>query len=154
MKRFRINLTRLVILTLIVLFIINLAYLFNGTGQSLSDYHFRSGFFQNLQQGKLISSIPLPLPAPFIDGFDIVKYMLSLGSGHEETSHRSYLLGKYFTGNSVPYYYSAVLLFKTPLTVLFLAGCDDLLCKRDVFKGKFFYYRLPISIGCFLSSFF
>jgi len=155
LKRFKINLTRLVILTLIVLFIINLSYLFNGTGQSLSEYHFHSGLFQSLQQKKLISSIPLPLPAPFIDGFDIVKYMLSLGSGHEETSHRSYLFGKYFTDNSVPYYYSAVLLFKTPLTVLFLLlGVIIVYVKEMLSKESFFIIGFPLALAVFFLLFF
>jgi hypothetical protein len=155
LKRWKINLARLVILILIILFIINLAFLFNGTGRSLSQYDFRSAFFQHLQQVKLINSLPLPLPAPFIEGFDIVKYMLSLGSGHEETSYRSYLFGKYFTGNAVPYYYSAIILFKTPLTVLLLlAGVIIAYAKRFFSKKNFFITGFPLALALFFIIFF
>ena len=119
-KRFKVNLGRFVIFMLIVLFIINIAFLFNGTGQSLSEYHLRSTTFQNIQHWQFINKIPLPLPVPFIDGFDMVKHMLSMGSGNPEVSGRSYLLGNYFTGNALWYYYSVIILFKTPLTVLLM----------------------------------
>ena len=125
-KRFRINLGRLAVFTLIVLVIINIAFLFNGTGQSFSQYQFRSTTFQNIQQWSILNKIPLPLPVPFIEGFDLVKHMLSLGSGNPEVSGRSYLLGNYFTGNSLWYYYSVVILFKTPL-----AGIADADCSTD-----------------------
>lgn len=119
-KDIRINLIRLLVLFCIVCLIINLGFLFNGFGKSLDDYSFNSKFFQGLQHLKGFNQIPLPLPAPFVEGFDQVKYMLSLGSGNEIVSPRSYLFGKYFTGNGLWYYYPVVFLFKTPLTILIL----------------------------------
>jgi len=116
-SRFRINLGRLLALTGIVLLMINIAFLFNGTGRPLDAYHFSSNFFIRMKAWPLISHLPMPLPVPFLEGFDQVKYMLSLGSGHEETSARSYLFGSYFTGKGVWYYYPCVILFKTPLSI-------------------------------------
>lgn len=116
-SRFRINLGRLLVLIGVVLLVINIAFLFNGTGRPLHAYHFRSSFFIQMKDWPLISYLPLPLPVPFLEGFDQVKYMLSLGSGHVETSARSYLFGNYFTGKGVWYYYPCVILFKTPLSV-------------------------------------
>lgn len=117
LSRFRMNLGRLLVLTGVVLLVINVAFLFNGTGRCLDDYHFRSSFFMKMKDWPLISHLPLPLPVPFLEGFDQVKYMLSLGSGHMETSARSYLFGNYFTGKGAWYYYPCVILFKTPLSI-------------------------------------
>src|SRR5690606_14523158 len=118
-KNIGINFARLGVLTLIVLLVINAAFLFHGTGKSLAQYKFKSETFQSFQQG-FLSKVPVPLPAPFIEGYDGVKYMLSLGSGHGNVSGRSYLFGEYFTGNSKWYYYPALISFKTPLSLLIL----------------------------------
>lgn len=115
-SRWKINFTRLICLALVCLFIINLAFLFRGSFMSLDDYEFRSEAFRNFQD-KAFSAVPLPFPSPFIEGFDLVKYMLSLGSGNVEVSPRSYLLGNYFTGK-VWYYYPVIIFLKTPIVVL------------------------------------
>ena len=153
-KRFKINLGRLAVFTLIVLVIINIAFLFNGTGQSLSQYHFRSTTFQNIQQWPFLNKIPLPLPVPFIEGFDLVKHMLSMGSGNPEVSGRSYLLGNYFTGNSLWYYYSSIILFKTPLTVLLmLVAVLFLYLKKPFSKNNFYTTGYPLLIAFFFIIF-
>jgi hypothetical protein len=153
-KRFRVNLGRFAVFTLIALFIINIAFLFNGMGQSLSEYHFRSSTFQNIQQWRLINKIPLPLPVPFIDGFDMVKHMLSMGSGNPEVSGRSYLLGNYFTGNALWYYYSVIILFKTPLTVLLmLAAVLIAYFKYPFSKTNFFTTGFPLLLAFFFILF-
>ena len=153
-KRFKINLVRLVLFTLIVLVIINIAFLFNGTGHPLNGYDFRSTTFQHIQQWQLINNIPLPLPVPFIDGFDLVKHMLSMGSGNPEVSGRSYLLGNYFTGNAVGYYYSVIILFKTPLTVLLMLVAVLLTYFKNLFsKTNFFITGFPLLLACFFVIF-
>ena len=153
-KRFKVNLGRLAVFTLIVLVIINIAFLFNGTGQSLSQYQFRSSTFQNIQQWSILNKIPLPLPVPFIEGFDLVKHMLSMGSGNAEVSGRSYLLGNYFTGNSLWYYYSVVILFKTPLTVLMmLAAVLIVYFKKPFSKTNFFTTGFPLLVAFFFIIF-
>jgi 4-amino-4-deoxy-L-arabinose transferase-like glycosyltransferase len=116
-SHFRINLWRLAVFVAVVLLVINTAFLFSGSGRALANYDFKSGFFLQMKSWPVISQLPLPLPAPFVDGFDQVKYMLGLGSGHAETSPRSYLFGMYFTGNGPWYYYPCVILFKTPLSI-------------------------------------
>src|SRR4029079_18129164 len=65
-KRFRVNFARLFVFILVVLLIINIAFLFNGTGQSLSEYHFKSGTFLSIRQWQFINRVPLPLPVPFV----------------------------------------------------------------------------------------
>ncbi|PZR25631.1 MAG: hypothetical protein DI535_17590 [Citrobacter freundii] len=116
-SHFRKNLLRFVVFISVVLLVINIAFLFDGTGRALADYDFKSNFFLQMKTWPVISRLPLPLPAAFVDGFDQVKYMLGLGSGHSETSPRSYLFGEFFTGNGPWYYYPCVILFKTPLGV-------------------------------------
>jgi hypothetical protein len=110
-RRIQINLSRLFVFIIVVVFFINAAFLFNGTGRSLEHYSFYSDFFQSVQQWRFVNAIPFPLPVPFVEGFDLVKYMLQLGSGHQETSPPSYILGSFFTGKGPWYYYPLILLF-------------------------------------------
>lgn len=144
-RTWRINLARIFTLGVITLFIINLAFLFKGTGMSLSQYEFFSSFFRKLQSTG-ISEIPLPLPAPFIQGYDILNYLVSLGSGHEFVSARSYLLGDYFTGGRW-YYYPVVLFFKTPLSVILLLGV--ILVKLFRKPAPFFKTAYPVTLALF-----
>jgi len=157
-NKLKLNLLRLLVHILIVLFIINTAFLFNGTGRPFAVYDFKSETFQHFQQWGILNKIPLPLPAPFIEGFDSVKYLISMGSGHAEVSGRSYLFGKYFTGNTLWYYYSVVLLFKTPLTVLLMlfavliAYIKKLFSKENFFALGFllilaFFFIICISLN-------
>jgi len=154
LKRFKVNLGRLATLILIALVIINIAFLFSGTGQSLREYHFRSTTFQNMQQWPIINIIPLPLPEPFIEGFDLVKHMLSMGSGNLKVSGRSYLLGHYFTGNALWYYYSVVIFFKTPLTVLLMLVAVLMAYFKNPFsKNNFFTTGSPLLLAFFFIIF-
>ncbi len=152
-NRFGINLIRLLVFILVVLLIINIAFLFNRTGQSLSEYQFKSKTFMNIQQWQFINKIPLPLPAPFIDGYDLVKNMLNMGSGNPEVSGRSYLFGKYFTGSKW-YYYSVVLFFKTPLTVLCLLAAVIIAYLKNPFsKTNYFSTGFPLLLAFFFIIF-
>ncbi len=152
-SRSRINLARLLVFISVVLVIINIAFLFNGTGQSLSEYHFKSDTFLSIRQWQVINKIPLPLPAPFVEGYDLVKNMLSMGSGNPEVSGRSYLFGHYFTGSKW-YYYSVVLFFKTPLTVLILlAAVVVTYLKNPFLKTNFFSTGFPLSLAFFFIIF-
>lgn len=146
--RFRLNLLRLVVFCALVLLSINLCYLFDGTGMTLSAYDFKSEFFKDLQEVKLLSRVPLPLPEPFVQGFDFIRFMLGLGSGHKETSPQSYLFGFYFTGNGPWYYYPCVILFKTPLSVLVLLLL--LLWKRkNPTVNSFWRSGFPLAVALF-----
>ncbi len=155
LKRIRINLVRLALLIFIVLFIINLGFLFNGTGRSLSEYEFRSDFFRRFQEWGAFSKLPLPLPVPLIEGLDLVKNMLQMGSGHNEVSTRSYLFGNYFTGNGPWYYYPSIILFKTPLSVLILFFTVVVITIKGLArKENFFHTAYPITVAlCFVLFF-
>jgi hypothetical protein len=154
LQNLRLNLLRLMVMTAIVLLIINAGYLFNGTGRPLIGYQFKSVTFQQLQQWSWFNRIPLPLPAPFLEGFDVVKYMLSIGSGHGEVSPRSYLMGQYFTGNTLWYYYTVSLFFKTPLSVLLLfVGVLVAYLKKPFYKQPYFDIAFPLSLALFFVVF-
>lgn len=153
-KNLKINITRLLVLVLVSMVIINIAFLFTGTGQSLVQYEFKSDTFERFRHLGFLSSVPLPLPVPFVEGYDQVKYMISLGSGHAGVSGRSYLLGSYFTGNSVWYYYSVVILFKTPLSVLlFLLATLVFFLRKPFSAANLNTIGLPLSLAFFFLIF-
>jgi len=116
---FRRNFARLIVLKVIIIFIINLGFIFNHTGKSLDELKMTSQAFTNLQNS-FIGSIPLPVPEPYIVGLDQTTYMNELGAGDPNVSGANYLLGEKRTATGFWYYYLVVFLFKTPLTALLL----------------------------------
>jgi hypothetical protein len=119
LKNWKQNFVRLAVFSVLVLTIINIAFLFNGCGQKLSAYNFRSSSFQALQKIPVINNIPLPLPVPYVEGFDVGYHMTELGAGHPLVGGKNYLFGKFST-EGIWYYYIAVILFKTPLPYLII----------------------------------
>ncbi len=111
------NLSRLAVLILILLFIINAGYLFNNTGRSIKSFTTQSKTFTLIKESTA-GSIPLPLPGPYIEGLDLTMYMNELGAGDPNVSGANYLLGEKRTGSGFWYYYFVVFVFKTPITVL------------------------------------
>src|SRR5258705_13466657 len=129
------NLIRLAVLKIILLFIINLGFLFNHPGKSLDEFKMSSQAFTNLQNS-FIGSIPLPLPEPYIVGLDQTTYMNELGAGDPNVSDANYLLGEKRTGTGFWYYYLVVFIFKTPLTaLLILTGAIVFLFVRKKKQG-------------------
>ena len=112
------NLVRLLIFSIIQLVVINAAFQFNGSGQKLKDYQFRSALFQSIQSSSLLNQIPLPLPVPYVEGFDVTYHMMELGAGHPLVSGKNYLFGETRTHRGFWYYYLVILLFKTPIPYL------------------------------------
>ena len=139
------NLVRLLIFLIIQVIVINAAYQFNGTGQRLEDYHFRSGLFQSIQSSAVLNTIPLPLPVPYVEGFDVTYHMMELGAGHPLVSGKNYLLGEARTQRGFWYYYLVVLLFKTPIPYLLVL----LLAASLFLKEKKFLITSVTSIICF-----
>ena len=113
------NFLRLIVAGLIIIFVINLGYIFNSPGKPLDEYKLASNSFQSLQNS-FIGSIPLPLPKPYLEGLDMISYMNELGAGHQYVSDANYLLGETRTGRGFWYYYLVVFIFKTPLVSLLM----------------------------------
>ncbi len=114
---FKINLLRAIAATGIVLFIINAGFFFNGTGRSLSAYNLNSKLLLSLGSS-FVKKIPLPLPAPFIEGLDMTLHMNELGAGHPQVSKKNYLLGEKRERRGFRNYYAVVFFYKTPLSVI------------------------------------
>jgi Dolichyl-phosphate-mannose-protein mannosyltransferase len=101
---------------LISLLIINAGFLFHGTFSPLSEYHFKSLSFQNIQsRSGFLGQIPLPLPTLYLEGPDDRKW-------EEETGEHgnNYLFGErrnpgYFIG-----YFFWAYLYKVPLALQFI----------------------------------
>ncbi|TMI85613.1 MAG: glycosyltransferase family 39 protein, partial [Bacteroidetes bacterium] len=115
----KLALRNLLFFILIQLFILNAGFQFKGTGKSLSNYSFRSHFFQKIQQNfHFIGNPPLPVPSPYLEGLDCTKTIDEMGPGHPESSAKVYLLGKSKEGKGFWNYYFVVLFFKTPIPLL------------------------------------
>jgi len=153
---FKRNLVRLIVLKLILIFIINLGFLFNKPGKSLTDLTMSSQAFTKLQSS-FIGSIPLPVPQPYVQGLDWTTYMNELGGGHPNVSDANYLLGEQRTGTGFWYYYLVVFVFKTPLAaLLILIGAVIFLFVRKKKEGHpstmlfllglIFYFLLQLGI--------
>lgn len=72
----------LVIITVGSLLLINVGFLFCNTGMPLSNYEFISARFSTLiPQLGWLSTIPIPLPQPYIQGFDIVSFNIETPPG-------------------------------------------------------------------------
>ena len=96
--------------------IINVGFLFNRTFTPLAQYEFRSTAFKNLQQVPILRSIPLPVPYPFIQEFDLMSYL----NAHDKTFGNIYLLGhvrgpELARSDGFYAYYLVAYLFKEPL---------------------------------------
>ena len=139
---------------LINLFIINTGYLFNRTLTPLQKYEFKSQIFQTLQEKSgSLARIPMPLPAPFIEGLDWVKHNDESGQGFG----LFYLLGKTNRSDGFPGYFLIASLFKIPIAMLIfiLLGC---FCyfrkfKFDAFLKEGVFLWVPILFFTFYFNF-
>jgi len=68
--------------------VVNLGLGFDGSFRALSEYHFVSSFGTSLQEN-LPDWLPVPLPQPYVEGFDAVK------RDTESGEFGSYLLGEW-----------------------------------------------------------
>lgn len=113
-------LRQLAIILAIALFVVNLGYLFDGTGRSLGDHKFSSRLFSvgpvdetrqsgigNRFEKTWFAEIPSPFPTDFLRGIDAQRLDFELGMS-------SYLLGKW-ADHGWWYYYLYALAVKVPL---------------------------------------
>jgi 4-amino-4-deoxy-L-arabinose transferase-like glycosyltransferase len=107
------------------LVVINAGFSFDRTFTPLTSYHFDSASFAHLQKVPVLRDLPLPLPYPFLQGLDMLKYHDDSGL----TYGKIYLLGKmrdpydpHF--HSFKSYYAVAMFFKEPipLQILCLLG--------------------------------
>jgi hypothetical protein len=109
LRRFA-SLIAIFVLSIVVL---NAGYLFQGTGRAIGSFDFHSHFMQRIA-GILPAKLPMPLPAPYLEGFDGVRL------DAEQGEFPNYLFG-HWSREGTPGYFLIAFFFKTPLP--FLAAC-------------------------------
>jgi hypothetical protein len=100
-------------------------YLGNGWGTPLESYAFKSALFKTLQEhAGWAGRIPLPVPRPFLEGIDWVRFNEVTGVARGP----AYLFGE-TSREGFPNYYAIVFFFKTPLALwmLLIAALGSLL---------------------------
>ncbi len=96
--------------------IINVGFLFNLTFTPLAGYQFRSPTFKALQQVPVLKDIPLPLPYPYVQGFDVMSFANTHGSTFGNISLLGQARGPELARSDGFYaYYAVAYLFKEPL---------------------------------------
>jgi hypothetical protein len=143
----------------IQLIVINLSWYFTGTFTRFGSYHFESAALQKLQHSfSFLSSLPLLLPSPFIQGIDMLQHHAEIGGCLPESTYRGvWLFNKVWCNQSVWFYYIATALYKLPLftwllVVIAIAQFILVKLRANVLKQKLFiwlpfvYFLLILSL--------
>jgi len=113
---------------------INLGFDFDGFGTPLSRYRVKDPFFKKLQATPIIGNLPLPLPVPYLQGLDLVKFEERMG----EAWGNIYMAGKLRVNNhdgtlrGFPGYYFYAAFFKMPIAtqIIFLLALVGYFSRR------------------------
>lgn len=113
---------------------INLGFGFNGIGTPLSGYGLKDPVFKKLQATPIVGNLPLPLPVPYVQGLDLVKFEDRMGQAWGNI----YMAGKLrmnhhdgtLHGFSGYYFYAAF--FKVPIAtqIIFLVALFGYFSRR------------------------
>jgi len=104
------SLASLAVLGLASLAVLDAGYLFQGVGGAVGGFRFRSRLLQGLAPA-LPDGLRLPLPAPYLHGFDAIQLI------NEQGEFPTWLCGRWLPRGSW-LYYPMTLLLKTPLPLL------------------------------------
>jgi hypothetical protein len=115
--------------------VINLGFGFNGVGTPLSRYTLKDPVFKKLQEMPIIGHVPLPLPVPYVQGLDLVKFEERMGQGWGNI----YMAGKLRinrhdgTLHGFPGYYFYAAFFKVPIAkqLIFLMALFGYFSRRS-----------------------
>ncbi len=113
---------------------INLGFGFNGIGTPLSRYTFKDPVFKKLQATPIVANLPLPLPLPYVQGLDLVKFEERMGeawgniymAGHLRVNHHNGTL-RGFPGY---YFYAAFFKVPIPTQIIFLVALVGYFSRR------------------------
>lgn len=142
-RTFRKSLGGLAAIVTLSLLVLNAGYLFQGTGRPLGDFEFQSRFMNRIAD-ILPAWLPMPLPAPYLEGFDGIR--LDAESGE----FPNYLFGRW-SREGTPVYYLVTLLYKNPLPFLLLALAAPFARLRPRPPGEVFV-ALPLAVLLIASS--
>lgn len=104
--------------------IINIGFLFNKSFTPLGEYKFKTDLFKSIQSKFILKYLPVPVPYPYLEGLDWVKFNERVGKGFTNMGFPNiYLLGKLqqqkkgedFKGFKGYYFYA--FLFKVPIAI-------------------------------------
>lgn len=101
------------LMAVVGILVINAGFLFNRSLTPLGEYAFQSELFQSLQQSPWLKGLPAPLPYPYLEGLDLVRFRERSGWGYGKI----YLLGELRSEQGFPGYYLVAWLFKVPLAI-------------------------------------
>jgi hypothetical protein len=104
------SLASLAALGLVSLAVLDAGYLFQGVGATVGAFHFRSRLMQGLAAA-LPAGLRLPLPAPYVHGFDSIQLI------NEQGEFPTWFCGRWLPQGTW-LYYPVTLLLKTPLPLL------------------------------------
>jgi len=139
---------------LISLYIINLAYVFDGFGTRLRDFEFVSTTLTGLPKPGLpgnrfrdawVGSIPVPLPKQYVLGID------TQGKDLQDYPGKSYLRGVWKEGGWW-YYYLYGFLVKEPLSVLVLLGLALVTSLKSVSRDELILLTPALALLAVTSS--
>jgi Dolichyl-phosphate-mannose-protein mannosyltransferase len=115
--------------------IINLGFGFDGIGTPLSGYTLKDPFFKKLQATPIVGNLPLPLPVPYVQGLDLIKFEERMGqawgniymAGQVRVNHHDGTL------RGFPGYYFYAVFFKVPIAkqIIFLVALLGYFSRRD-----------------------
>lgn len=134
---------------LLALFVVNLCYGFRGTGHALSDSEYYSPLVTGIQGIPVLRGIPLPIPAQYLRGFDIV-------ANNNRPGFPNIFLGRlYPSGGSWWYYYCVVLALKLPVALLagIFAGLVTIVRDQDRDWESLAVFAVPPVVFFFNFSF-
>src|SRR5438034_1167551 len=113
---------------------INVGFCFAGIGTPLSGYPLKDAFFKKLQATPIVRNLPLPLPAPYVRGLDLVKFEEKMGeawgniymAGQLRVNHHDATL------RGFPGYYFYAAFFKVPIAkqIIFLMALVGYFSRR------------------------
>jgi Dolichyl-phosphate-mannose-protein mannosyltransferase len=113
---------------------INLGFCFAGIGTPLSGYILKDPIFKKLQATPIVRNLPLPLPVPYVQGLDLVKFEERMGeawgniymAGHLRVNHHDGTL------HGFPGYYFYAAFFKVPIAkqIIFLMALVGYFLRR------------------------
>jgi hypothetical protein len=127
---------QLVVVLLLGLYVLNLGYAFDGTGQPLGEYRFFSASLAggpsrnrnspdtgNRFAGTALGAVPVPLPRDYVTGLDLQKHDFEQGKS-------SYLRGEFKQGGWWYYYLYAAVVKLTPGVWVLLGMAGVRTCLR------------------------
>jgi len=149
--------------TAVSILMINLGFGFNGIGTPLSGYSLNDPVFKKLQAPPIVGNLPLPLPVPYVQGLDLVKFEERMGQAWGNIYMAGKLRVNHHDGtlHGFPGYYFYAAFFKVPIAkqVIFLVALFGYFSRRGqpaarTFRREEIFLLVPILVYWIYFNFF